>query len=1068
MTQIDLPSELLTKINTGKAALFLGAGASVPTGLPTGNELIGLLKSRFPECDTSITDFMDLCQDIEDTPSYSRDDLKDFMIDKLDLISLKDAHLSLTKYNWSGIFTTNFDEVVETAYRTSSSRLKSCTVVAKSSPSVNVSDRSKIYLFKIMGTLYGEDDQEMVLTKLEYINSIAKRKEYLKLLGDYVKSGTLIFIGYSFKDNIVKEIIREITSMYGTHKLPWSYMVMREVPQDTKSQHFLSSNHIIPIQGDFESFFGKLDQVGTDGLSEQTEYQSNVAATLRIYGRHISIDENHLKMYSSSFEIMYEEVLDRGDNIEGFLKGKNRDWRGYGNNWDFKRECYNSKNLSLKSAINEELNNQEGEKNKILYLVGMPGCGKTMMSYRIGYDYYKEGKGPVLIFDKNNKIDFKIVSTFIENVNTQYDSFIKESERIKPFKPLLIIDDSALDIKEMIRLKEFLESRGRSTLLLINCRLNEIEIQEYDLKIKIPEKDKFVLAETLNGEEQDKIIEYLFKHNFITSKSDKQKEYISHKLENSIFATFYTLVHPSKKPLSEIIKDQFNSLDQDARRAYLIICCFSQYDIYINVELLVRALNISYESYYKILANVKKIIFDVVDFVGNICYRTHHKIIAQKTIEFFLGKKELYELYIDILDACLISNNKERGVIEQFLIENFSKDSHSEFKLEERQELFKKVCDRSPTRSLCHHLGLLCLEMGAFDDAQKFLLSALELPREDSDTFRGESDQNILTSLGKLNYLTGMKLQRENLYNKAAEKFEDAERYFDDAKHGDFPNAYAYHAHANMWLQKAKLESSARPEEKIKLISKSIEITDKAHDNISQDELAPILELETMIWAFIGENGRVKELSEQIHEKFDSPNGYYVSAYSFFKKSLESTTYKQLNIDACLKVLNVALSKYPKDSKCLALKCKVLLNSSISTVDELFETLSSWYYSASPESSFLLYSFGRISFINGSYDISKEVFEELERGIGLGSSQRSKFGDEIIDEKTSKFKIFHGEISDIFNKYDGKIKVTSLPGNMKLNFRPIASKFSVTRGENVIFNIAFSYRGPYAINILKS
>jgi len=1069
MSTVDIPSALLQKLNSGNVALFLGAGASIPAGLPNGATLVKYLSSKFSQCDTSIIDFMELCQDIEETPPYSRTELVEFIKSKLDLISITDEHKTLTKYDWSAIFTTNFDEVVETAYRTTEDRLKSCSAITKNNLGVNVSDRSKVNLFKVMGTLHGEDESEMVLSRSDYNHSIARRSQYFKLLGDYIKSGTILYVGYSFKDQIAKDVIKDVTRAYGHANFPWSYMVLREIPSDPKSVHFLQTNKIIPIQGDFKSFFNALGDSSV--AKKKTANSSNIVATIQISGKQILIDEVHFKMYNSTFDFLYEENLNNGNDINTFLKGQTKTWEGFKNGWDFGRECRNilDNNIGIKTEINEAHSNLDMEKNRILYIIGMPGSGKTMLTCRLAYDYYMEGKGPVLLFDRNNKIDFKIISSFIEDVNNQFDNFFNESEKKRTIKPLLVFDDATLNVKDLSRLREFLSSRGRSAIILANGRLNEFEIQERELNLKVPDKDKFILQEKFTDDESARIINYLFKYKFITSRSERWEDLINGDMEKSIFATFYSFVHPSKKPLGEIIRDQYQGLSDLGRRVYFIVCCFSQFDIYVNIELVVRVLDISYQDYYDVLQDIKRIVFEEEDAYGNICYRTHHKIIAQKTIDFFSNREELYTQYLSILKACVLNNNKERAVIESFLIENFSKDSKSEFDLEQRNELFKRVCSRTPTRSLCHHSGLISIELEHFEEANKFLLMALDLPREDSELFRGESDQNILTSLGKLNSLEAIKMFKDHSYNDASVKLDLAEKYYDDAKHGDFPNAYAYHAHAHMWFQKSKIDGLTRKNDQAESVTRSLQIISKAHDNLSVDELKPIVELETTIWStFENAEERVKELTTQLQDQYDSPNGYFIYASFLFRKAMVSNQYRQLYLETSLKILNNALANYPKDGSCLGLKCKVMLLDTSFSNDELFEALNDWYYYSEKDSAYLLYNYGRIAFVTGEYDISMDVFDELESGIGLGNVRRTKVENEILNQKTGLPEVFIGEVNDIYNKHEGRIKVTSLSSQLKITFKPVAAKFTVSKGATVGFNIGFNYRGPYAINVLKN
>jgi hypothetical protein len=1046
---------IIEKIKTGNVALFIGAGCSISAGLPDSKNLIKSLKQFFSEANQELENFMDLCEDIEETPPYDSVQLHNFIKEKLDLFEVKESHKILTKYPWSAIFTTNFDNVIETAYNTSKERYKSCYSVVQESPSVNISDRSKIYLFKLMGTVDAHDSSSsMVLTRSDYHNSLIKRQQYLKLLADYVKSGTIIYIGYSFKDQIVKDMIKGLVKLHGLERLPFSYMLLKdEIPQDSKSQYFFSSHKILPIQGDFETFFKTLEenQVSSPSIEPMGKRPK---ATMNVLNNYISISEDACNMYKSSFE---------------FLQGKAKCWHAFKNNWDFKRWVFNAndKQTNILKQINEELKEFDAGKNKILYVTGMPGCGKTVFTFRLAYDIYKENKVPVIIFEKNSSVDFKIVSSFIEDINKEYEKYLPLNEKIRPVKVILIFDDVSSNLKDVFRLNDFLSSRGRSALIIVNARQNELETTARLINIKIDQRRCFLVDETLNAEERNAIIPYLYENDFIASKSERWETIISRNYANSFFATFYSLVHPSRKPLDEIIRDQFNNLSFAGQQAFLNICCFSQFNSTINIELLVRSLQISYEDFYGILDDVKKIIFEEQDFNGNVVYRAHHRIIAQKTVEFFIPDKDnLFERYKTILTECLLPNNKEKEIVERLLIDNFStKVKTGYFTSQQEKELFLAACQNSQTRSLKHHLALVELELEEYKYAENHLIEALELPRESEESYKGESDQNILTSLGNLNSILAIHSFRKKEYEKATEQFNVAQEYFNEAKHGDYPNVYAYHANANMWFQKAKSDSILV--EKASSLSKCLEIIDLAKDNLNKNELQPILELETYLWTFIGDENSVKSFVDEISEKYNSANGFYIYAYYYFKKALFSETFKELYIDRALAILNEALSKHAQNEKCLALKCKILIETNKVDDDYLYDIIEDWKSVATKDDAFLLYNCARLAFILGYYERSNELFEELENGVGMGNKSRSKSIGIIIDRSTGNPKVFAGEVIDIFSRYDGNIKVSSLSSKLIIKFRPVTAKFNVYRGATVKFEIGFSYRGPIALNIIK-
>jgi hypothetical protein len=217
--------QILRQVQQGSVVLFLGAGASHASGGPLGGKLTDLIKERFPKINQSLPGFIEVCQDVIDTPPYNRNELEEFIRNKLDLLQPTEEHKIMTKYDWAAIFTSNFDDIVEVTYRTTPERLKTCQVLYSDRFQVNPADRSKVYLFKIMGSVTATEVEtgNMVLSRADYNRALVRRRKYLEHLSDFVKTGTIVFIGYSFGDRLVLDIVDEIVEMHGKERLPWSY-----------------------------------------------------------------------------------------------------------------------------------------------------------------------------------------------------------------------------------------------------------------------------------------------------------------------------------------------------------------------------------------------------------------------------------------------------------------------------------------------------------------------------------------------------------------------------------------------------------------------------------------------------------------------------------------------------------------------------------------------------------------------------------------------------------------------------------------------------------------------------
>jgi tetratricopeptide (TPR) repeat protein len=786
-----------------------------------------------------------------------------------------------------------------------------------------------------------------------------------------------------------------------------------------------------------------------------------------------------IKSYSEFFELLDEtKIHNDAGSKDDFFKSINNSWGAFRESWDFKRDIYINSNFKrlvdgkeikgcLKERVLKEIDDRNTENNQILLVTGMAGVGKTIMLKRLAYDIYSSGHGPV-IFIKSAKLsfDYKMLTSFIEGLNDKIEEEFSEGKHIRPIKPIIIIDDAASLIRHLDRLKTYLASRGKPALIIVAERKSEWDVMFKKFPFKLHKENIYELDENLNDRERNRIIEHFSELGYIVGDQAFWQDTIKNQFESSLFATIYTWVHPAKKPLDEIIKDQYLRLPDLTKSAFRYICAFHQFNISMNIELLVRSLKCSYDTFFNeiIAADSEKVIFEEEDEYNNILYRTHHRIIAQKTIEFFLGdSREQKEIFQDILNSAILTNKIERDNIEKLLVEYIGPNSKAHiFSLEQQRDLFRTICDRYPLRSLVHHWGILESQDRNFPEAERLLKWALKLPKRGVESFRGESDQNILTSLGnlyeKMGRLSGPGLEEEY--------YDEAEECFNIAKHGDFPNAYAYHAHANMFYKRGN--NSVELSEKLKYYAEALKIISAAKDNLGDDD-PKILQLETQIWIQVGDEEKIDACLNTISDKYKTAVGYCLYAELLIVKADMAITSEERKIflERAQVKIEEGLIEFANDEGCLRLKAKLTKLINPKNLEDYYKTLAVWKAVSIIPSALLLFDLGRIAFILQYYENSKKYFRELETGVGIGHRFRFRSKEPILDDKGNP-RVFEGSIVKIFSHAEGELRCDTLRNlRYAIPFRPIACAFTPSVGDRVTFLIGFTYRGPRAENVSK-
>ena len=1075
--------DLVGRIRAGNVVLFLGAGATIAAGGPSGYDLASRLKSAFPKTDQTISEFLEVCQDVLDTAPYDRSQLEEAVWAELKDLQPSEAHKSMTEHPWSAIFTTNFDDLVELSYRNSRTSRR-CHVITSDHFQVNVGDKSRVYLFKLMGSMNVSDGEagQMVLSRGDYNKALIRRRKYVEHLADFIKNGTIVFIGYSFKDRIVLDVMEELIDINGQDRIPWSYAFFDKVETDEKTRALFARHRIIPLECSFERLMEELGENCDDG-----PHTLSPSETLLLRGHRIPIPVDQARMFEADFEFLSESKLgaDPGER-DDFFRGLNQSWSAFAENWDFEREVYrvnesprsNSRRgrlESLKDRVFREVKRTSPEDNRIILLKGMAGCGKTVLLRRIAYDIYSSGEAPVILLRSLKlNVDYRAISAFAEHLNSQFVQQVDAESKPAPLKLIIVVDDASTGIRHLNRLRDFLTSRGRSVLILAGARSGDWDSMYIQNPIGLPSEDVYEIPGRLTDQERSALVTHLHQIGFLLAASTSWEDHIKNSLEDSFFASIYELVDPSKRPLNAVIQNQYMSLAPLSQDAFRYVCAFHQFNIPMNLELLVRSLNCSYEDFYTSVTgnDASGVLFSEEDGLGNILFRSHHRIIAQRTVEFFFGDpEEQKEVFLQILRNCRLSNRMERNLVVKLLIGYLGPNATPRHLVADQQrQIFSAVCERDPVRTIVHHWGILESNERNYEEAKRLLSWSLNIPREDADSFRGETDQNILTSIGTLHSRIALESLggQDTDYTDSSDHFEEAERFFEEAKYGEFPNAYAYHGQANMWLQRA--QRSVNEVEKVNQCGIALQVLSLAKDNLNFGDMQPLLELETRVRSLLGDRVRVQDLIQVLKDDYNTARGYYIVAELTQKEASEAGSSGQRRSihQAALDLIEEGLTHFPTDDHCASMRTWLIKElEGDSNPSRYYAALQNWSAVAPRPNARRLYELGRTSFILGYYDASRSYFQELQTGIGIGNQMRTRPLNPVLDD-TGKAKEFQGSVTRIESPYEGFLRCDSLRNLRSLiHFRPIAAEFTPAVGDAITFQIEFSFRGPTATRITK-
>jgi len=204
---MKIPEELYNSIISGNCVLFVGAGASIEAGAPSAQEMTRELSKKYLQGKHQEESLSKVASYIESKPGLERKVVVDYLINRLSPLKPSKAHLLLPKFRWPAIYTTNYDTLIEQAYKRAGIKYKpiisSCDLVT------DMTDyHSYVLLYKPHGCISrpAASDAPIIITEDDYHSVADNRKPIYRQLELHKYKSVFLFIGYSFSDFNLSQI----------------------------------------------------------------------------------------------------------------------------------------------------------------------------------------------------------------------------------------------------------------------------------------------------------------------------------------------------------------------------------------------------------------------------------------------------------------------------------------------------------------------------------------------------------------------------------------------------------------------------------------------------------------------------------------------------------------------------------------------------------------------------------------------------------------------------------------------------------------------------------------------
>ncbi len=610
----EISSWMLGKIASGKAILFLGAGAAYDAATSqgpksiSGNQLRDLLSDEFlggEQKDKSLVQVADYAK-----YQAGLNEVQTFIRNQFDPLQPTDFHKLIPLFKWHSIFTTNYDLIVERSYDLVQGRLQNLAPIIRDGDNFSdaISDPNVVPYFKLHGSISTINDKSLplILASEEYAKHKTNRKRLFQHLGDFGKEHPIIFCGYQIADPNIQQILFDLFDDGISRP---NYMVVS--PGINKFDVTMwQANRVNPLKKTLSEFLNCISQeiepnkriLGTLIKSSDKPYYKAIKDS-------ISLSE-HLKQYlDTELEYLHFGMPLQGVEPMDFYTGLDDGWGGINQDLDVVRKI--SDQILIDSIIDDKV-----EGSRTFLIKGYAGSGKSVSLKRLSWNASKDLETPVFFVRKGAVLRPSLIKELCQSVDKRM---------------LLVVDDALKNKNDLLKLYELLSYEDAPVSIITTSRSNKWNQLGGEL-------EPYVSAEynlnKLTDKEIGQLIDKLQTHRCLGNLKELDFSAIKNNFGLTSDRQLLVALHEvtSGLPFEQIIYDEFQRVTPaEAQILYMDVCTLNRLNVPVRAALISRISGISIKDFNKNsfapLEHLIKIYIDQRsrDYV----YEARHPLIAE-------------------------------------------------------------------------------------------------------------------------------------------------------------------------------------------------------------------------------------------------------------------------------------------------------------------------------------------------------------------------------------------------------------------------------------------------------
>jgi tetratricopeptide (TPR) repeat protein len=1028
-----VPTLLVEAIKGQRCVLFLGAGASKEAKNangdtpPDANQLRDILAGRFFGKEMKNRDVMGVAEmAISNSGSAS---VYEEVRKAFTGFEPQSAHKLIPTFHWKAIATTNYDLIVEAAYKQTSNRVQDLVVIVKDDEPMDQRMRESnnpVPYLKLHGCLNHIHDAQipLVLSREVYSSYAQNRTRLFQRLRDMAFEHTFVFVGYRLDDPHIRDLIYSL----GPGKRPRWFMVTPNAESEDIS--FWNVKNVEIVKAYFGEFANALDKA-VPPLFRRLSQAADIAdfPVRKFYKSHTIESTLVNRSLTDDLTLVRLEMPFEPQTAEQFYSGYDTGWGGIVQKLDVRRQIEDD--ILFKSLLENE--NPDGP--ILISVRGPAGSGKTIALKRTAYEAAVSSGAMVLWFNATGALRPQVFAELHELTQ----------------RPIyLFVDEVAIHVDALLAVLK--KARNDKIPLVVVCAERDADWNTYckDLENEFPGpelKVRYLSRQEING-----LLDLLEKHSCLGLLASETREERIRQFENVAERQLLVALHQltQGRPFEEVLMLEHQRISpEQARQMYLDVATMHQYSVSARAGTIARISGITFSDYEeKFFAPLQNIIRTEIDnYSKDYSYRTRHARVAQLVFR----------------QACQTDDDKSRQFsrIIHGLDFGYSSDAHALEQItkgrvladafgrpEPARDIYKSAMEVAPNQAFLYQQSALFElhhQHGSLDLAEELINKARSIEENNTAVIHTQAEVDRIRA-----NKTQSPLLKDQLRRRARERLNELST----------GNRFAVSSRCKLMLDeiadlKQSLTDDTPDHQAVFFAEKVRDAEGRIRAAVSQfPDDADIIQVEARLREELGQEERALRALERALRSSPKGSGAAIRVARIYRDRGET--------EQSFTVLKEALSRTP-DDKSVHSELASLYLSEEPPNDALIEGHLRKAFSTGDGNFEARFELAQFFFSRGETAKAVEQFDQIDKKAPETfrpvASKKDNAFTARIGLKTGYVQYVKGHIffisSSAYPKEIFAHKSSIVTGDFEL----------LSQGDNVSFRIRFNRKGPVAVDI---